>query len=217
METPFFFAKGKNKNLHTTRSLSEQDIHNVFPEENFEINNFFKFLSQTDQESVEALLEAFLDNEITITQNYWSAAMLADFVQEEINNFPISHTALLGSKHNTTQCTIPPFLYQCPFCRKNCNKTILPNINELFQHIENVHQQNISHEEMLRYLTEQGSLGEYTGLSVEEESFTCNGGHKINEWYCRSPGCNACGQSLTEFLQHQITDHNDKYIKEMTT
>ena len=89
METPFFFAKGKTNNLHTTRSLSQQDIHNVFPEENFEINNFFKFLSQTDQESVEALLEAFLDNEITKSTNGIAAhldAMLADNRSQSSSN-----------------------------------------------------------------------------------------------------------------------------------
>ena len=89
---------------------------------------------------------------------------------------------------------------------------ICTSIDDLKNHILLAHHVTVIYDDILNLITEAHSISNYTGLNITEEKFINENNDNIFEWYCCAPGCNICGQSLTEYIRHQEDAHNDKYI-----
>ena len=214
---PFFEAKGDATFLRASGHLQEDLIRSVAPDGEFEIQDIFTSISNLDQANIESVLEVVLDHPLHVLQDYWTQSILEDFdaLQSEIRNFSALHAAFIGTHDTSTENTVPPYLFQCHICRNENHQNHFHSLTELKQHIEQQHHQSPSDDELLEYIKDSTSLTHYTGLRIEDETHCttteANEEIKLFGWYCRAPGCSACGQTLEEFIEHQQTAHNDKF------
>ena len=211
---PFFTVRGETRLLREALGPRESIIRNIFEENEFSISELFNFIAHQDKDTIEQLIQAVLYMPITISQNYWTQDMVntTENFNLEISNFSSIFATFLGTNTVSRDNTVPPFANQCPLCHKAEVEMRFSDIDNLKEHLQRAHSITDPLHLIHAHITESGALTTYCGIRVDEMTHEDTEHNTIVGWYCRAPGCTKAGRTIEEYLAHQWTHHNDKFI-----